>query len=68
MAKVKRRIRDDSIEMLKGAERSEKNRRLFSDKNGIEGCEHSVFEACSNSVDEAREGFFDYRHPSRISP
>ena len=25
--------------------------------DGLEGCEHSVFEILSNSVDEAREGF-----------
>ena len=25
--------------------------------DGIEGCEHSIFEILSNSIDEAREGF-----------
>ena len=25
--------------------------------DGIEGCEHAVFEILSNSIDEAREGY-----------
>ena len=59
MAKVKKREEygDDSIEMLKGADRVRKKPSVIFGSNGIEGCEHSVFEIISNSVDEAREGF-----------
>lgn len=45
MAKVKKREEygDDSIEMLKGADRVRKKPSVIFGSNGIEGCEHSVF-------------------------
>ena len=47
----------ESIEVLKGADRVRKRPAVIFGSDGIEGCEHSVFEIISNSVDEAREGF-----------
>ena len=59
MAKVKKREEygDDSIEMLKGADRVRKKPSVIFGSDGLEGCEHAVFEILSNSIDEAREGF-----------
>lgn len=48
---------DDSIVTLKGADRVRKRPAVIFGSDGIEGCEHSVFEIISNSVDEAREGY-----------
>lgn len=48
---------DQSITMLKGAERVRKRPAVIFGSNGLEGCEHSVFEIVSNAVDEAREGY-----------
>ena len=32
--------------------------------DGLDGCEHAVFEILSNAIDEAREGYgLDHRHP-----
>ena len=50
---------NDSIEVLKGADRVRKKPAVIFGSHGIEGCEHAVFEIISNSVDEAREGFGD---------
>lgn len=47
---------DDSIKALKGAEQVRKRPAVIFGSDGIEGCEHSVFEILSNSIDEAREG------------
>ncbi|MGN1095570.1 MAG: ATP-binding protein, partial [Eubacteriales bacterium] len=46
-----------SITSLKGADRVRKRPAVIFGSDGIEGCEHSVFEILSNSVDEAREGY-----------
>ena len=48
---------DDSIKSLKGAERVRFRPAVIFGSDGIEGCEHSVFEIISNSVDEAKEGY-----------
>ena len=48
---------DDSIVALKGADRVRKRPAVIFGSDGIEGCQHSVFEILSNSIDEAREGF-----------
>ncbi len=48
---------NDSIKSLKGADRVRKRPAVIFGSDGIEGCEHSVFEIISNSIDEAREGF-----------
>ena len=48
---------DQSITALKGADRVRKRPAVIFGSDGLEGCEHSVFEILSNSVDEAREGY-----------
>ena len=47
---------NESIQSLKGADRVRKRPGVIFGSDGIEGCEHSVFEILSNSIDEAREG------------
>lgn len=48
---------NDSISSLKGADRVRRRPAVIFGSDGLEGCEHSVFEIISNSIDEAREGF-----------
>lgn len=48
---------NDSISSLKGADRVRLRPAVIFGSDGIEGCQHSVFEILSNSIDEAREGF-----------
>lgn len=48
---------NDSIKSLKGADRVRKRPAVIFGSDGLEGCEHSVFEIMSNSIDEAREGY-----------
>ncbi len=50
---------NDSIKSLKGADRVRKRPAVIFGSDGIEGCQQSVFEIISNSLDEAREGFGD---------
>ena len=50
---------NDSISALKGADRVRKRPGVIFGSDGIEGCQHAVFEILSNSIDEAREGFGD---------
>lgn len=58
MAKASSRIYgNESISSLKGADRVRKRPGVIFGSDGIEGCEHSIFEILSNSIDEAREGF-----------
>ena len=47
---------NDSIKKLKGADRVRKRPAVIFGSDGLEGCDHSVFEIISNSIDEAREG------------
>lgn len=47
---------DASISSLKGEDRVRKRPAVIFGSDGLEGCEHSVFEILSNSIDEAREG------------
>ncbi len=47
---------NDSIKSLKGADRVRKRPGVIFGSDGIEGCQHSIFEILSNSIDEAREG------------
>ncbi len=47
---------NDSIKKLKGADRVRKRPAVIFGSDGIEGCQHSIFEIVSNSIDEAREG------------
>ena len=46
-----------SITTLKGADRVRKRPAVIFGSDGIDGCQHSVFEILSNSIDEAREGY-----------
>jgi DNA gyrase subunit B len=48
-----------SISSLKGADRVRKRPGVIFGSDGLEGCQHSVFEILSNSIDEAREGYGD---------
>jgi DNA gyrase subunit B len=50
---------NDSISQLKGADRVRKRPGVIFGSDGLEGCEHAVFEILSNSIDEAREGHGD---------
>ena len=50
---------NESISQLKGADRVRKRPAVIFGSDGIEGCQHSVFEILSNSIDEAREGYGD---------
>ena len=50
---------NESISALKGADRVRKRPGVIFGSDGLEGCEHAVFEILSNSIDEAREGHGD---------
>ena len=56
MAQKKTPYGNESISALKGAERVRKRPGVIFGSDGLEGCEHSVFEIMSNAIDEAREG------------
>lgn len=47
---------NESITSLKGADRVRKRPGVIFGSDGIEGCEHAIFEILSNSIDEARGG------------
>lgn len=47
---------NESIKSLKGADRVRKRPAVIFGSDGLEGCQHSIFEIMSNSIDEAREG------------
>ena len=50
---------NESIVLLEGADRVRKRPAVIFGSDGLDGCEHSVFEILSNSIDEAREGHGD---------
>ena len=55
---AKKKVYDnDSISSLKGADRVRKRPGVIFGSDGLEGCEHAVFEILSNAIDEARAGF-----------
>ena len=54
---AKKNYGNESITALKGADRVRKRPGVIFGSDGIEGCEHSVFEIISNSIDEAKEGY-----------
>ena len=56
MAQKKAAYGNDSISALKGADRVRKRPGVIFGSDGLEGCEHAVFEIMSNAIDEAREG------------
>jgi len=47
---------NESITALKGADRVRKRPSVIFGSDGLEGCQHAIFEIISNSIDEAREG------------
>lgn len=47
---------NESITSLKGADRVRKRPAVIFGSDGLDGCQHAVFEIFSNSIDEAREG------------
>ena len=57
MPKKKTVYDNDSITLLKGADRVRKRPAVIFGSNDLDGCEHSVFEIISNSIDEARAGY-----------
>ncbi len=56
-AKKKKEYGNESISALKGADRVRRRPAVIFGSDGLEGCEHSILEIISNSIDEAREGF-----------
>jgi len=56
MAQKKATYGNESISSLKGADRVRKRPGVIFGSDGLEGCEHAVFEILSNAIDEAREG------------
>jgi len=59
MATKKKEYNNESIKSLKGADRVRKRPAVIFGSDGLEGCEQSIFEIISNSIDEAREGHGD---------
>ncbi len=57
MARKNAEYGNDSITKLEGPDRVRKRPGVIFGSDGIDGCEHSVFEIISNSIDEAREGY-----------
>ncbi|MDR0943685.1 MAG: DNA topoisomerase [Ruminococcus sp.] len=55
MAK-KKDYSNESIKMLKGADRVRKRPAVIFGSDGLEGAKHAFFEVLSNSIDEARGG------------
>ena len=48
---------NESISQLQGPDRVRLRPGVIFGSDGLDGCEHAVFEILSNSIDEAREGF-----------
>ena len=57
MATKKPAYGNESITALKGADRVRKRPGVMFGSDGLEGCQHAIFEILSNSVDEARAGY-----------
>ena len=57
MATKKPTYGNESITALKGADRVRKRPGVMFGSDGLEGCQHAIFEILSNSVDEARAGY-----------
>ena len=53
---AKKAYSNTSITSLKGADRVRKRPGVIFGSDGLEGCQHAVFERLSNAIDEAREG------------
>lgn len=59
MAKTSKTYGNESISSLKGADRVRRRPGVIFGSDGLDGCEHAVFEILSNAIDEAREGHGD---------
>ncbi|MBR4827551.1 MAG: DNA topoisomerase [Oscillospiraceae bacterium] len=59
MATKTKEYGNTSIKSLKGADRVRKRPAVIFGSDGLDGCEQSIFEIISNSIDEAREGHGD---------
>ena len=59
MTKKKPSYGNESIDILEGADRVRKKPSVIFGSDGLDGCEHAVFEILSNAIDEAREGYGD---------
>ena len=57
MAQKKPSYGNESISALKGADRVRKRPGVIFGSDGLEGCEHAMFEILSNAIDEARAGY-----------
>ena len=57
MSRTAKDYGNDSISSLKGADRVRKRPGVIFGSDGLEGCQHAVFEILSNAIDEAREGY-----------
>ena len=57
MAERSQNYGNDSISQLKGADRVRKRPSVIFGSDGIDGCQHSIFEILSNSIDEASDGY-----------
>ncbi len=55
---------NESITSLKGADRVRLRPAVIFGSDGLDGCEHSIFEILSNSIDEARQRAMARRLPS----
>ena len=55
MSKNKPEYGNTSIEVLEGEDRVRKRPAVIFGSDGLDGCEHAIFEIVSNAIDEARE-------------
>ena len=55
MSKKKPEYGNTSIEVLEGEDRVRKRPAVIFGSDGLDGCEHAIFEIVSNAIDEARE-------------
>jgi len=57
MGKKKDTYGNDSISLLKGADRIRLRPAVIFGSDGLKGCQHAFIEILANAIDEAREGF-----------
>ena len=57
MRKKKDTYGNDSISLLKGADRVRLRPAVIFGSDGLKGCQHAFIEILANAIDEAREGF-----------
>ena len=58
---------NESISQLKGEDRVRKRPAVIFGSDGLEGCEHAVFEILSNAIDEARAGKRQHYNTNALS-